>query len=328
MAGTQIIQHRRTITVEGTNLFEISAICRVAGDLPDTGVFLLNIDQVNDPKNDTLVRIVTVGDFSEYKTSRSKAIDAGDSRWRSSSFTLQYDDIETANEAWKELSSRVNALVKQYDDFSEEFETNSEGQVTVYPAVDQGTVNQLKDAYKATLEPLEEAKKERDEHIQECSEKEKKLETTEERLQEAREDLETASSIQSSLSASTPVLSSSHSGIHAAKDAIRSTNSSSDASDTDQDSIESEIRNIEAQLVSFNTENGNLSSLLGGSVSSLVSSLQSRVSSLASEKNKLLSELNKCHLKSSKLEAKVDAAREARDAALASVREACPDFTP
>jgi DNA repair exonuclease SbcCD ATPase subunit len=326
MAGTQVIQHRKPLRIEGTNQYEITAICEVAGGLPDTGIFLLDINQVFDPKNDTLVRVADVGDFSEYKISRQQAIDAGESRWRSSSFTVRYDSIETANEAWKVLSSRVNNLVRRYDDFSAEFETITTGDVTIYPTIDPSTVQKLKDAYQSTLDPVGEAENARDDHIRECTQKEKDLESIEERLQQARADLEKAVEVQTSLGAINPILGNVQSTIAAANNTIRAVNNSSDADDSFKTSIEGEVRIIEAQLIVFSGENANLTSLYGGAVAALVSSLQARVTDLTSQKNQLLSQLNKCNIQTAKLEAAVDAAREARDAALADVLEVCPDF--
>ena len=66
MANTRVRSVRNAIAVGGTDQYEIITTCIEEGDLPDKSIFLLNIADVNDPKSDTLNRVIGISDVSTY----------------------------------------------------------------------------------------------------------------------------------------------------------------------------------------------------------------------------------------------------------------------
>lgn len=327
MAGTQVRMDRSTITVEGTNSYQIVTNCIVKGELTDTSIFLLSINTPDDPKDDTLARIVQIADFDLYQTDRDQAIKDGEPLYRSPVFTIRYTDVETANNGQKEIKSRINALVEDMDGYLEDFETPDYGEVIIYPTTDPSVKAQMEEEYYASLEPIEDAEDARDTQAIECAQQEYKLEITEERLAEAISDLDKANSIDSDLSASIAVLTGVEPALTVNNNSIRSVLAGLE--DTEAiESVETYLTSNDALLITFRAENTTLVTLDTGQVSQCVSALQIRVTTLTAERSALQSDINKCALELVALQAAVDAARATRNAALAAIRAVCPDFTP
>lgn len=319
---------RSTIVVDGTNKYQVIATCVVKGTLPDISIFLLDINTADDPKDDTMARVVAVADIDIYKTDRDTAVASGDALFRSPSVTLQFDNLDTANAGQKELKARINTLVGEIDAFLTEFETTAAGEIVTYPTVDPSVKTQRIDDYTATLAPITAAEEARDTEQAACTLLETNLSTVEERLSEAQADLAALIPIQSGLSNSTTTLVSVQATLGGDRTSIRTFNSASSASTSEKADIETELVSMDAQLVLFAAENTSLSSLNTGAVTTLVGTLQTRVASLSSQRTALQTDLNKCNRDVSELQAAVDSARATRDAALASVLAVCPDFTP
>src|SRR3990172_4960098 len=189
MSGTQVKFYRKTLFSDSQNSYQILANCTVAGALPDTGIFLLNIVTANDPKDDTLTRIVQVGDFDNYETSRSTALNSGDLKWRSSMLTLVYTDIEEAEAAAKELSARINTLVETFDEFKEAFETAETGLLVTYPTFDPNLKDQYVNSYKAAVSAVAAAESTRDSQAIVVEGLKNDLDVVNERVVEAQGDL-------------------------------------------------------------------------------------------------------------------------------------------
>lgn len=328
MAGTQTTSVRDTLTVEGSNVYEIVTTCNVAGTLPDTSIFLLSIVTVDDPKDDTLERVIEVADISEFSTDRDAAIAAGDASWRAAALTLQFEDIETANAAWKEVESRITTLVNQVDAFNDEFETALGGDVTVYPTVDLSEKNALIDAFNNTAQPITDAEEVRDEKQLKCTQLTSDLDVVEERLQEAETDLALYLRVQSevgNVNTSLPPISA---AIAAANTQTRVEVGLSAASALEKSSIEVQLTAIDAQLTAFNVQTSALNTTQTGPITSAVGTLQNRVTTLVTQKSSLSTQLITCSSEIAALQATVDTTRTARETALANVIAVCPDFTP
>jgi hypothetical protein len=296
--------------------------------LPDTGIFLLSIVTEADPKDDTLVRVIDVADISEFNTDRDAAIAAGETSWRAGSLILQFDDIETANAAWKELESRISTLVDQIDAFNDEFETTGAGDVTVYPTVDLSEKNALIGAFEATEAPITDAEDARDAKQLECTQLDSDLAVVVERLQEAEVDLALYLRIQAevgNVNTSLPAISA---AIAAANNQARVEVGLSAASAVEQSSINVQFTAIEAQITSFNVQTSALNTTQTGPISTAVSTLQNRVTSLVTQRSTLSTQALACNSDIAALQAVVDAARTARETALAEVIAVCPEFTP
>jgi chromosome segregation ATPase len=328
MAGTQIRFQRSTVVVSGTNTYEIIATCIIAGTLPDTNIFLLDIITVDDPKDDTLVRVVQVADTVEFVTDRDDAITAGDTMWRSPAVTLRFDDIETANAAAKELSSRVNTLVETVDTYNEEFETIGTGEVTTYPIVDPSLLTALTEDYTNSLQPVTDAETARDEQQETCTQLNADLLVIEDRLEEAQGDLALYQSIQAKLTGSASIISSVDSALGPLVTATRNKVTLSAATPTEKTEIEVELQNMDAQLVTNGLEITNLENLNTNEVATTVATLQTRASTLSGDRNAKILEISQCSAAVASLQGELDAARATRDAALAAVVEVCPEFVP
>jgi chromosome segregation ATPase len=328
MAGTQTISSRNSLVVDGSNKYEIVTTCTVAGTLPDTGIFLLNIITTVDPKDDTLLRVIEIADIAEFSTIRDDAITKGQAAWRASSLTLLFDDIETANAAWKELESRITALVKQIDAFNDEFETAPGGTVTVYPAVDLSEKNALISAYQDTLQPIVDAEAARNTGQLACTQLTADLNITEERLQEAQADLTLFLQIQAEVGNVNTALPTIRGSIATANAQARAEVTTSAASASEKLSIEVQHSAIDAQITLFNTHTAALNTTQTGPIASTVATLQNRVSTLITEKSTLSTQIIVCNNNVATLQATVNAARAVRETALANVLDVCPDFTP
>jgi peptidoglycan hydrolase CwlO-like protein len=327
MAGTQVSMQRKSVVASGTTRYEISTACTVRGTLPDTNIFLLTILTADDPKDDTFSRVCNTADFTEYQTNRDAAVDDADGSWRSSSMTLSYTDVEVANAAWKELSSRINSLVENYDAFLEDFETFDEGEVISYPTADESTKTALKDAYYAADTALTEAQDAVTEKTEECSSDDEEVAEIEADLQQAQSDLTQALRIQATVNACNVSYVSIHTALFANNTSLRSAITLSDATETQQAGMLSTLSQNDAQLNVFTTQNTALSGAITD-ITSQVSTLQARVTSLQQAKNTALVDLNKCSTEIARLQAASTAAQEKREAALAAVLAICPDFVP
>jgi len=328
MAGTQTTSVRNTITVDGTNVYEIVTTCTVAGTLADTGIFLLTINTPVDPKDDTLLRVIEVADISEFGTDRDAAVADSQLAWRAASLTLQFGDIETANAAWKEVESRITALVNQIDAYNDEFETPLGGSVTVYPTIDLSEKTALIDAYDATAEPITDAEAARDAQQLICTQLSSDLATVNDRLAEAETDLTLYLRIQAEVGNVNTSLPSISAAVAAANTQTRAEVTASAASAGEKLSIEVQLSAIDAQITLFNVQTAALNTTQTGPITAAVGTLQNRVTSLVTQKSALSTQLLACNSEVASLQAVVDVARAARETALAEVLEACPTFTP
>lgn len=327
MSGTQISFVRRAITVDGVNQFEITATCLIAGSLPDRHIFVLEITEEDDPKNDALQRVAAIQDFSTYLADRDDALDEGFAAWRSSTVTLRYSNLTTANAAASELSSRINALVEDQDLNELEFITGSGGELVTYPVVDPSEKQALIDAAEAAEEAISPLETTRDEK-RECTESlQTEIDVLEERIQEAQTDLTSVNTVLAELSPISTSLSSVYGTSLTAVAQVRTLNSSSSASTSEKADIESQLVNLDSYLITWNTQNTNLSTVISSSLAAVQSTLQTRITTLSTQRNAKITELAKCNQELAIAQGAVDAARDSRDAALAAVLEVCPDFT-
>jgi len=328
MSGTQIKQDRQIITVAGVNKYEILVTCTLAGTLPDRNIFLLQLTQAADPKDDTLMRVCDVADFTTYISNRDTARTNGETYWRSSELKLQFDKIDTANEAYKEVISRVNSLVTNQDIYADEFETPADGEYTNFPVADPSTSAALKETYVAAKASTEEAEAERDTKQSECTDEyQNALDCSTVRYQDAEEDRDAILVYEGQLSGLQNSYTSVQTTIQSYVSSLRSTVQGSGATAAEKQAAENDLIAVEAVLTQLSTYNNTLTSAVS-LVSSHRATLQARVSTLATEVNTYTSQLNTCNQELAKLQAAVDAAKIAENEALAAVLVVCPDYDP
>jgi hypothetical protein len=118
------------------------------GDLPDRALFLLEIIDVSDPKEDTLARVCTVADLETYKTDRAAAIRAGENYFRAITVTKQYARVGDAILAKDFLSEQVNTVVTEYSTYINAFKADP-AEIFNYPMAGAGVLGPAVAAYTA-----------------------------------------------------------------------------------------------------------------------------------------------------------------------------------
>ena len=120
--------HQDSSTVydtSGTPKFRIvSSIPYVRpGDLPDNQpeVFVFQIVDATDPKQDKFLRVASIHDLSQIIRGRDPARSASRLYYLASSFTVDYNDVTTAINAKAVVQTRVDALIIAWIDYSTKF---------------------------------------------------------------------------------------------------------------------------------------------------------------------------------------------------------------
>jgi hypothetical protein len=127
MANTIALQKRISqVGAFGGAEYKVETYVSERGDLPDSGVFLLEILDANDPSLDTLARIATVADLSTYRVDRVQAVRSGERFFRSSATTVTYTDLNVAQTAVEVLKDFINRLVVAIQQFNLSFSTEGE----------------------------------------------------------------------------------------------------------------------------------------------------------------------------------------------------------
>jgi len=329
MAGTKIQSTRSSIIAEGTAQYEIVSTCTNRGTLPDTNLFLLSTPIPEDPKGDTLLRVVTFADIPTYSTDRDAVVASGVNIWRSTEVTLVFDDIETANAGQKELSSRINSLVQLFDTTAQEFESINE--LVTYPITDPGVEAALIASYASARTAADDKEIERDAAQLVCTDLEEELTVIEERLAEAETDFTTLSSARAKLDVVNTSIPIHTAVIQTQLESGATFLAGSTASAQDQIALNVFYVNIGSRttlITNLATDLGTAINAGANSIVSFIAGLTARISSLTTDKNQKLLELSTCNSDLSKLQGQLTAARATEDEALAAVTAVCTDFDP
>lgn len=133
--STQTQQTRVAVTISGSVKYTLSASVIDKGDLPSTRLFVMSIADATDPKADTYARVATIPDFGELKEDRDAALNTDSTLYRTSSVTLYYDDLTTADNAQTVLKERIDALVNDYNLYQTSFVATNE--TIIHPRIDK-----------------------------------------------------------------------------------------------------------------------------------------------------------------------------------------------
>lgn len=138
MSNTTIAQARKAILAGGVTKFEVTTTVVDKGSFPNNSLFLMQIFDADDPKEDSLVRIAGLGDIEQYSTSRSETVATSKVYYLASQFTKRYDTLDVAIAAYRVIRDRINNLVLDYDKYYAEFDSASGASQTswVLPLVD------------------------------------------------------------------------------------------------------------------------------------------------------------------------------------------------
>ncbi len=133
-----------------TNLM-VSAL--VPDELPHVSVFVLTVNDVSDPKQDTLARVANIADLTTIPIGRDAGVAAPTAdgiQYLSASATVSYETLEVANDAAVAFQDRVNALVEGWILFRDEFSApDPTPAVYTFPRGDSTQKEVLIAAYKA-----------------------------------------------------------------------------------------------------------------------------------------------------------------------------------
>jgi len=181
-------QTRRSIKLpNGDVKFEVTSLVTHPGDLPFTELFVLSIVDPGDPKDDVLARIATPFDIRQTDSSnptkyikvvstdiiniagdpfarianidditglardRTIAVNTGKNEFLSSSVTLIYDTLTTAEAAYKQIISRLSDLVNTWRTSYGAFVT-SPSSIYLLPRNDSSVEDERVATYKTTKE--------------------------------------------------------------------------------------------------------------------------------------------------------------------------------
>lgn len=125
----------------------------IPGELPHLSVFLVNVVDPFDPKQDTLARVATLADLTLVPIGRDAGIAAPGPdgiQFLSASWIASYDTLETGLNAAQAFRDRVNKLVIDWQTFRIQFNAPSPTPaVYTFPATDTSPRATLINAYKA-----------------------------------------------------------------------------------------------------------------------------------------------------------------------------------
>jgi hypothetical protein len=159
MSFTVSQQLRQAHTSSGTLQYVIQAEVTDAGDLPDTGLFVMTVNDREDPKADTFARVATVADLgptssSGLSTDRPTALllipEPDTAYYRTNRATFVYADLPTAVAAEDVLKSRLDELVTAWQTYDTKFVADgvlAPVDVTDHPRYRQDAFTALVQAY-------------------------------------------------------------------------------------------------------------------------------------------------------------------------------------
>ena len=100
----------------------ISTLTNVlAGDLPSATIFVFQLVDVTNPKGDSFLRVAGIIDLTTLASSRTLAIALGQTTYLSNQFTVVYSDLVTAISAKQQIQARVDSLVSQWQNYTQQF---------------------------------------------------------------------------------------------------------------------------------------------------------------------------------------------------------------
>lgn len=128
------------------------AAAAIPSELPHLSVFVVNVVDVFDPKQDTLARVANIADLTTIPVGRDPGIAAPGPdgvQFLSASWSAVYETLETALDAAQAFRDRVNRLVVDWQSFRTSFNAPTPTPaVYTFPATDTSPKTTLIEAYK------------------------------------------------------------------------------------------------------------------------------------------------------------------------------------
>ena len=158
-------QNRYALTgTDGLLSFRIDIACSVLRDTgsqvtlaPEVFVYSTDTDLVADVSSGgsidgNFLRVATISDLGSLPTSLAGALSTGKSEYRDSNLQLSMPDLETAVNAVPVVVDRVNALVKDYIEYQNNFFSNLEDTYSLPLTTDSSLVEGYTSAYTAAVD--------------------------------------------------------------------------------------------------------------------------------------------------------------------------------
>jgi uridine phosphorylase len=117
------------------------------GELPDPFLFVYDVVEALDPKQDVFVRVGSPYDLENVVVGRAATITAGTLRYRTNSFMVRYTDLEIAVQAKQAIKQRVDTAVMTWYTYKSAFYALLE--TTEHPTTDEEYIQTLTNAYVA-----------------------------------------------------------------------------------------------------------------------------------------------------------------------------------
>jgi hypothetical protein len=155
---TEITQNCTSKVVEGKLRYRIGMIVTEAGELPHIHLFLYQINDPDNQKLDSFVRVATIRDLHHAPTDRKQAVATPEKTYLSHDAEFYYDNVNVAVEAKKTLSDRINTVISAWVQYRDDF-INTDGVSLKYPTADPGVVEAMIQVYRdsrSSREALEE----------------------------------------------------------------------------------------------------------------------------------------------------------------------------
>jgi hypothetical protein len=157
MIYTTVTQECIPVDTEDGMRYQITTTIVDPGELPDVFLFVQDITDVADPKQDVFVRVGSPYDLENVLVGRDSAIAAGVLRYRTNMFVVRYTDLEVAVQAKQAISQRVDTAINTWYTYTTEFESPYPLPVIDHPITDEEYLQTLTNAYKAAVTAREAA---------------------------------------------------------------------------------------------------------------------------------------------------------------------------
>lgn len=175
MLPTYALKRNTAQTKTGDVVYRIEVLVTDRGELPDAALFVSEILDREDPKQDRYVRVATPGDLRLITQSRAVAIRQRSARYRSMSMQKEYASVTDANTAASFIEERLNALVVEYQTMLGTFLTlDSDGdsiwKTLVFPSASVGVLRPKIEAYESLAAQLDALKETQLNKVSSCAE--------------------------------------------------------------------------------------------------------------------------------------------------------------
>jgi hypothetical protein len=151
MIYTLITQECIPVTLDDGMKYQITTTVTDAGELPDVFLFVHDIVETSDPKQDTFVRVGNPYDLENVVIGREAALAAGLTRYRTNMFVARYTDIELAVQAKQAISQRIDTAVNTWYTYKESFKEVPPLVPTDHPTTDEEYLQTLTNLYKDAI---------------------------------------------------------------------------------------------------------------------------------------------------------------------------------